>query len=224
MDGHRIGLESGSSSSTTGHSPPPAEPRRSNLTLPLLGGAVPRERADAARNRARILAVAQRLFTERGVANVTMDDVVAAAGVGKGTLFRRFTDKQGLAFALLDQSERHLQGLMLSGPPPLGPGAPPRQRLAAFAIAYLTYVDDQLDLVLMSETSSPGARFRSGAYTFWRQHCRYLLRQVVPDPELRADLLLAALSAEQVRYWLRDQHYQRDHLAAMLTALACASP
>ena len=54
-----------------------------------------------------------------------MDQVAAAAGVGKGTLFRRFGDKSGLAAALLDARERVLQEAVLFGPPPLGPGAPP---------------------------------------------------------------------------------------------------
>jgi AcrR family transcriptional regulator len=54
-----------------------------------------------------------------------MDAVAAEAGVGKGTLFRRFGDRAGLAVALLDERERDLQAAVLSGPPPLGPGAPP---------------------------------------------------------------------------------------------------
>src|SRR2546421_4009451 len=77
------------------------------------------ERADAARNRKRILDAAERLFAEHGVTNVSMDQIAAAAKVGKGTLFRRFGDKAGLAVALLDSRERDLQAAILSGPPPL---------------------------------------------------------------------------------------------------------
>ncbi|HEX7268764.1 MAG TPA: TetR/AcrR family transcriptional regulator [Streptosporangiaceae bacterium] len=102
-----------------------------------------------------------------------MDDV-AAAGVGKGTLYRRFTDKGGLAIALLDERERELQQLILTGPPPLGPGADPADRLASFVAGYLAFLDRQLDLVL-SQTATVGARLRTGAHAFWRQHCRYLL-------------------------------------------------
>ena len=68
----------------------------------------PRERADAARNRARIVDAAQRLFAEQGVAGVTMEQVARAAGVGKGTVFHRFGDRAGLAMALLDHGEREL--------------------------------------------------------------------------------------------------------------------
>lgn len=180
-----------------------------------------RERADAARNRVRVLAAAERLFIERGVAAVTMDDVAAAAGVGKGTLYRRFGDKGGLAVALLDERERELQQQMLTGPAPLGPGASPTQRLGAFMAAYLTFLDRQLDLVLLSETSTPGARLHTGAHAFWRQHCRLLLETAhVPDPTLTADVLLAALSAEQVRHWLRENGVPLDQLSAGLVRLA----
>ncbi len=189
--------------------------------LPVLGSGVIKERADAARNRLQILAAAERLFATRGVAGVTMDDVAAEAGVGKGTLYRRFGDKGGLAVALLDQRERELQQHMLSGSPPLGPGMPAAARLGAFVRAYLDLVAAQLDLVLLSETSTPGARLRTGAHRFWRQHCRYLLGQAgAADPELRADLLLAGLAAEQVRHWLHDEQHDLDVLARALSAAA----
>lgn len=196
-------------------SPDASRPCRTEL--PVLGAGVVRERADAARNRERVLAAAERLFAERGVAAVTMDDVAAAAGVGKGTLYRRFTDRGGLAVALLDQRERELQQAILSGCPPLGPGAVPAERLAAFVSSYLALLDRQLDLVLMSQTASPGARLRTGAHGFWRQHCTYLLREAgAPHPGLRAELLLAGLSAEQVRHWLHDQHRDLEQLTGEL--------
>lgn len=188
---------------------------------------VVRERADAARNRVLVLAAAARLFAERGVPGVTMDDVAAAAGVGKGTLYRRFGDKGGLAMALLDEQERELQQQLLTGSAPLGPGLgagpgpAPVDRLAAFVAAYLQFLDRALDLVLLSETSTPGARFRTGAHGFWRQHCRLLLQSAgVPDPELSADVLLAALSAEQVRHWLNDDAIPLEDLSTRLVSLA----
>ena len=168
--------------------------------------AAPTERADAARNRRKVLGAAEELFATRGVAAVSMDDVAAAAGVGKGTLYRRFGDKSGLASALLDERETQLQQEMLGGPPPLGPGAPPGERLAAFVDAYLVFVVAHLDLVAMSQTASPGARLRTGSHRLWVHHCRLLLAEAsAPDADLRAEALLAALAAEQVRYWVRDE-------------------
>jgi AcrR family transcriptional regulator len=189
--------------------------------LPLLPAGPARERADAARNRAKALAAAERLFAARGVAAVSMDDIAAAAGVGKGTLYRRFGDKSGLAAALLGERESRLQAAMLGGPPPLGPGAPPADRLAAFAAAYLEFVDAHLDLVAMSQTASPGARLRTGSHRLWRQHCRILLTEAgTADPGPRADVLLAALTAEQVRHWRHGEGRSLAGLTGTITEIA----
>ena len=83
------------------------------------------ERADAARNREALLCAARRLVEEQGVAAVTMEAVAAAAGVGKGTVFRRFDSREGLMAAVLDFSETAWQASVISGPPPLGPGPDP---------------------------------------------------------------------------------------------------
>jgi AcrR family transcriptional regulator len=158
----------------------------------------PKERADAARNRTKVLDAAARLFREHGVAAVSMDQVAAAAGVGKGTLFRRFGDKAGLAVALLDEHERQLQAAILSGPPPLGPGADPVTRLVAFLDVYVDFLDDNLDLVHMSETARAGARYEIGAYRLWHRHVAYLLEQAgTPDADYLAHALLAPLGADQ---------------------------
>ncbi len=185
----------------------------------MLGARPPKERADAARNRRKVLAAAARLFAEKGVESVSMDAVAAAAGVGKGTLFRRFGDKSGLAAALLDERERDLQQRILSGPPPLGPGAPARDRLSAFFAAYLEYVLGHLDLVRMSETASPGARFRIGAYRFWHRHVAILLAEARPDADAEplSHALLAAVSAE-VAGVLRAE-YGAGRAAAAVTCL-----
>lgn len=58
-------------------------------------------RADAARNSTRILAAAEALLAERGL-DVTLDDVAAAAGVGVGTVYRRFANKRELVSAVFD--------------------------------------------------------------------------------------------------------------------------
>ncbi|MEV6524607.1 TetR family transcriptional regulator [Longispora sp. NPDC051575] len=158
----------------------------------------PTERADAARNRATVLDAAARLFAEHGAENVSMDAVAAAAGVGKGTLFRRFGDRAGLAAALLDARERELQERILSGPAPLGPDGAPGERLVAFVAAYLDYLLGHLDLVRMSETAAPGARYRIGAYRFWHRHVALLLTGSAADPEYAAHALLAGLGAEHV--------------------------
>ncbi|MFG3410424.1 TetR/AcrR family transcriptional regulator [Streptomyces sp. NPDC048142] len=186
----------------------------SAMPLELLRTPPPKERADAARNRVAVLEAAARLFAEKGVEAVSMDQVAAAAGVGKGTLFRRFGDKSGLAVALLDTRERVLQEAILHGPPPLGPGAPAGERLAAFLDAYFDYLLEHLALVRMSETATPGARYRIGAYRFWHRHVAILLATApapatAPDPDQAAHALLAALAADHVAALLPELGEQR---------------
>jgi AcrR family transcriptional regulator len=154
-----------------------------------------RERADAARNRARVLVAAEELFTERGAEHVTMDDIARAAGVGKGTVYRRFPDRSAIAEALLDEHERALQDKLLRGPPPLGPGAPPAERLAAFYAAMVELLERHVHLALAVETGA--RRFATGAYGFWRAHVGALLAEAnTDDREELTDMLLAPLAPE----------------------------
>jgi len=59
-------------------------------------------RADAERNRARILAAAAEVFADRGL-DVSLDEIAAHAGVGVGTVYRRFPDKDALIDALFEE-------------------------------------------------------------------------------------------------------------------------
>jgi AcrR family transcriptional regulator len=58
-------------------------------------------RADAERNRTRLLDAARTLFAERGL-DVSMDDIAAEAGVGVGTAYRRFRSREEIVDALFD--------------------------------------------------------------------------------------------------------------------------
>ncbi len=156
------------------------------------------ERADAAKNRQRILDAAGRLIAKRGVRSVTLEAVASEAGVGRATLFRRFPDRGALLLALLDEHERALQDEILSGRPPLGPGASPSKRLAAFAEALFELTEEHRELLLGSETTAPLARMHTGAYAVWHLHLAALLAELRPeaDADVLADLILALYDAE----------------------------
>jgi AcrR family transcriptional regulator len=183
--------------------------------LPV-AGEVPRERRDATRNREAILAAAQRLFEREGPAAVSMERVAAEAGVGKGTIYRRFGDRASLATALLDASERELQELLIRGAPPLGPGAPPVERLVAFGHAWLDVLVRHGDIVLASEHGPIGTRFRGAVYASHRAHLILLLREARPDAdaEYLADALLAALASELVLFLRTDRGMELDRVKA----------
>ena len=89
------------------------------------------ERADARRNRLKVLEAADRLFTEHGVKNVHSTRS-RLRRESEGTVFRRFGDRAGFAVALLDEREEELQAELLTGPPPFGPGTAPVLRVMAF--------------------------------------------------------------------------------------------
>jgi AcrR family transcriptional regulator len=168
--------------------------------LPVIQEEVPL-RADAARNRDKVLAAAERLFAEHGPTCVSMEAVAAEAGVGKGTLFRGFGDRAGLVLALLTEHERRLQEDVIRGPAPLGPGAPPVERLIAFGERLFEHFAQHGELIAAAETSGP-IRYASAPFAFYRTHVQLLVREADPDADsdYLADALMAGLRADHVRY------------------------
>ncbi|MGH2763407.1 MAG: TetR/AcrR family transcriptional regulator [Thermoleophilaceae bacterium] len=177
-----------------------------------------RERADAARNRARVLAAAERLFAEGDGRDVTMEQLAAAAGVGKATLYRRYPDVPSIALALLDEHERTLQEEILRGPPPLGPGAPPAERLAAFYRAMVDLLERHGHLALAAETGA--RRYQTGAYRAWAMHVGTLLEEagLGENPAL-VDALLAPLTPDVFAHQ-RAEGLPAERLVAGLSLLA----
>jgi AcrR family transcriptional regulator len=160
------------------------------------------ERADAARNREAILLAARRLLRDQGADSITMDALACAAGVGKGTLFRRFGNRASLFHALLDETERQLQDAFIRGPAPLGPGAPAQERLVAFGHTLLTLTEERGDLLLAAEPSGQEHHV-SSVQAAYRSHVVGILDDVCHEhaPYL-ADVLLAALAPRLVMHQL----------------------
>jgi AcrR family transcriptional regulator len=169
--------------------------------LPLLD-APAAGRRDAARNRVALLEATQRLIAERGIDAVTMEAVAAEAGVGKGTLFRHYTSRRGLMAAVLDHSESEWQAAVISGPPPLGPGAEPLERLLAFGRSRLETTLRHVDLI---RHASDAAGRSYAAYSFAAMHVRLLLRElgVSGDVPLLAVALMAPLEAPILQQLVR---------------------
>jgi AcrR family transcriptional regulator len=181
--------------------------------LPVLQD-VPPLRADAARNRDKVLAAAEKLFAERSADCVTMDAVAAEAGVGKGTLFRGFGDRAGLVLALLTEHERRLQEDLIRGPAPLGPGASPIERLIAFGERLLKHLAQHGDLIAAAEGRLD--RYRTGPFMVYHAHVAMLVREAAPDDdwEYLTDTLLSSLVASHVGYMRRVRGMSEERLAA----------
>ncbi|MFC6011038.1 TetR/AcrR family transcriptional regulator [Nocardia lasii] len=178
---------------------------------PLPGGAEPVERADAARNRALLLDAAQQLVREHGVDGLTMDALAKRAGVGKGTVFRRFGSRTGLMLALLDHSEQKFQAAFMFGPAPLGPGADPVDRLIAFGRTRLLDIEVEGDLHRAAEADG---RLSSDPYALHKSHVTLLLRAAGVDGDLGlvADSLLATLSAALIIHQVEVLGYPRERI------------
>jgi AcrR family transcriptional regulator len=144
-----------------------------------------------------------------------MEAVAAAARVGKGTVFRRFGDRTGLLMALLDHTEKRFQAAFLSGPPPLGPGAPPVERLRAFGRALLRRSAGELDLMLAAEPDAD-RRFTAAPRRVLCHHVAVLLRQAVPDAdcELLAHSMMGQLDPVLVHHLTRQCGMPLERLEA----------
>jgi AcrR family transcriptional regulator len=172
----------------------------------------PQERGDAARNRTLLIDAARRLIAERGADAVTTDDIAVAAGVGKGTLFRRFGSRAGLMIVLLDEDEKAEQQAFMFGPPPLGPGAPPLDRLLAYGRDRLRFV--QAHYALLSDANhDPQMRFNAPA-TLHHRHVQVLLEDAgtTGDLDAQAAALLSLLDADYVHHQLTERGQTLDTL------------
>lgn len=174
-------------------------------------------RKDAARNRAAILAAADTLFARLGSPeDVTMADIAAAAGVGKGTLFRAFDDRPGLLRALYEARLEPLREAVEAGPPPLGPATPPRQRALALLDAVLCFKLDNRRLALALEESGSSSPYQAEHYERWHGLLRAVLDQVpgLTDSDFTAHALLAATRADLVEHLAGQERIPRDRMRA----------
>src|SRR5215813_6593910 len=172
------------------------------MNQPVTWGPPRAERADAARNRRLLLATAREIVAGRGADKLTMDGLAERAGLGKGTVFRRFGSRAGIFQALLDDDEQEFQERVLSGPPPLGPGAPPLDRLIAYGRARIDFLIGHREIAratldgrqqMPAESSSPMSR----------THIRFLLGEIclgAADLDILATQLTAALDGPPLLY------------------------
>jgi polyketide synthase 12 len=117
-------------------------------------------------------------------------------------VFRRFGTRAGIFAALLDDDERAFQQQVLAGPPPLGPGAPPLDRLIAYGRARTAFLIAHGDIARAAlDGSQP---IPAGAQSPLSQvHIRVLLGQLDlggADLDMLAVQLTAALDGPFLLY------------------------
>jgi len=190
------------------------------------------ERKDAAANRALILATAESLFAERGAANVKMADIAQAAGVGKGTLYRRFANKAELALALMDTQMREFQEAMLGRMRKQSEqGMSKLAQLDQFLDALVYFVDRHNPLLCVVQAEGLLDRVGESDYQrphFW-QHMTVvgLLNEAMAADEVPSDLdatyiadaLLATLHASLFRFQREGRDFSLERISAGLRRL-----
>lgn len=194
------------------------------------GAASGPERSDATRNRRAIVEAARALFEERGVTRVTMEQVARAAGVGKGTLYRRFPNKGFLCQALLDTPTRAFQEetMRLLGKPDVGP----LEKLDLFLDRLVWFMEENLDLLYGGKEPLCGAdrisRYAHPAFDWLRWTILGLLREAGRTGELDDSLdleyiaaaLLSPLDVDFFYYQRRVQELPVERISAGLRSLA----
>lgn len=180
-------------------------------------------RKDAVRNQLAVLQAADALFARsESPEDLTMADVAAAAGVGKGTVFRAFGDRAGLLRSLYEARLEPVREAVEAGPPPLGPGTPPEERVPALLDAVLCFKLDNRRLALALEASGGSALYQAEHYERWHALLRSVLEQVpgLTDPGFTAHALLAATRADLVERLAGQEGVPREELRARLARYA----
>lgn len=189
------------------------------------------ERRDAVANRKLILETAEKLFAQHGVAAVNMAQVAQAANVGKGTLYRRFTNKAELCLALMDSQMAEFQNVMLDRMRHMtSEGVTPLSQLKHFldALVYFT----EAHIPLLCEVQREGLLDNSESDIqrphFWLYlTINGLMRQAIDYGELSADLdieylsdaLLTPLRADIFRFQRERRGFSLERISSGLQTI-----
>ena len=144
--------------------------------------AVRKPRADAQRNRARILAVAREAFTQHGP-DATLDDIARRAKIGPGTLYRHFATRHALIEAVYGSEVEKLTAAAQRYTETL----PSAEALRAWMLVFIDYVANKL-LILPAMDTVPGGskRLMEGTHGLIHSTFRGLVERAIASGALHA--------------------------------------
>lgn len=182
-----------------------------------------KERRDAAANRQQILAAARELFAVQGVDATSMEDIGRAAGVGKGTLYRRYAHKGELCEALLNEDIAHFYAraeAILSQ----AEGQPsPLAQLDRLLGEYVAMVRLHIPLLAAIQDSATGPRrksfYQSPLYRWLHERIAGLLaaamaagEAITIDELFAADAILAAVAPPLLRFQQDERGFSTERI------------
>lgn len=187
------------------------------------------ERADAAKNRQRILVAVRRLLDDKPFEDIKMQDVAKAAGVGQGTLYRRFANKSELSEALfaedLDVFREHTEQHLEDG----AQDTSALERLEWLVAQKIRFIDAHLQLFLASHESVGSARFdcfKKDHHLWMVERVRALLSEAqgggetdLCDVAFATDALLAAFSPPLLAYQRQELGFSLERVIGGVTEL-----
>jgi AcrR family transcriptional regulator len=141
-------------------------------------------RADAQRNRERILKVAKEAFTRSG-ADTSLDDVAKQAGVGPGTLYRHFPTREELLKAVYRSEVEKLAAAEQQ----FADSLPPVEALRAWMLLFVDYIATKQIIApaLNTLVGDPKKVFESSYAQIW-EAVRALVKRAIKSGEIRKDL------------------------------------
>jgi AcrR family transcriptional regulator len=146
---------------------------------------VPRKpRADAQRNRERILEIAKDAFTRSGV-NISLDDVAKQAGIGAGTLYRHFPTRD----ALLEAVYRTEVGKLAAAEKEFAKALPPVEALRAWMLLFVDYIAAKQIIApaLNTIVGGPSKLFEATGFQI-KGAIHALVERAIESGDIRSDL------------------------------------
>lgn len=141
-------------------------------------------RADAQRNRERILDVAKAAFTRSG-ADASLDEIASQAGVGPATLYRHFPTRD----ALLEAVYRTEVEKLAAAEQELARTLPPVEALRAWMLLFVDYIAAKKIIApALSTLIAPGSKVFEVCRTQIHEAIRALIRRAITNGDLREDI------------------------------------
>lgn len=182
-----------------------------------------RTRAAMEETRATLLATARQVFSERGYADTSMDDLTAQAGLTRGALYHHFGDKKGLLAAVVEQidaeMDARLQAISVAA----------EDAWQGFRCRCRAYLEMALEPEIQRVVLRDAKAVLGGASVEAQRHCiesmRLLLEQLIQqgvvvqaNPQALAALIYGSLA--EAAFWIAESEEGSERLAQALAGQA----